>query len=159
MTISRATTVRRVFLSRWAYLIVRLALAIIFIYAGSAKLIDPKAFARIISHWDLVPEFFLPVVAIGLPTLEVLAGIALIFDMRIGLHTISGMIILFIVILGYGVMLGLDIDCGCFGAQELQERQSLHHAFYRDFVFLGAAIFLYWSRYVRNRRFSQAVSD
>ncbi|MCK9227749.1 MAG: DoxX family membrane protein [Syntrophorhabdaceae bacterium] len=146
-------------MSRTVYFAVRLALAAIFIYAGSAKLLDPKAFARIISHWDLVPELFLPVVAIGLPLLEVLAGIALIFDMRIGLHTISGMMIMFIIVLGYGVLLGLDVDCGCFGAEDLQERQGLQHAFYRDLVFLGAVIFLYWSRFMRNRRLPGAVSD
>jgi uncharacterized membrane protein YphA (DoxX/SURF4 family) len=146
-------------MSRTAYFAVRLALAAIFIYAGSAKLVDPKAFARIISHWDLVPEFFLPVVAIGLPLLEVLAGIALIFDMRIGLHTISGMMIMFILVLGYGVLLGLDVDCGCFGVQELQERQGLQHALYRDLVFLGAVIFLYSSRFMRGRKAFEVVSD
>ncbi len=157
-TISRENILERILLSRWTYLVVRLGLAAIFIYAGSAKLMDPRAFARTVSHWDLVPEFFLPVVAIGLPAIEVLAGIALVFDMRLGLHTVSGMILLFIIILGYGVMLGLDVDCGCFGAQELQERQGLQHAFYRDLVFLGAALFLYWSRFKRNRRLSKAAS-
>ena len=146
-------------MSRTTYFAVRLALAAIFIYAGSAKLVDPKAFARIISHWDLVPEFFLPVVAIGLPLLEVLAGIALIFDMRIGLHTISGMMIMFILVLGYGVLLGLDVDCGCFGAPELQERRGLQHALYRDLVFLGAVIFLYCSRFMRGRTCFEVVSD
>lgn len=131
----------------------RLALAAIFIYAGSVKLMDPRGFARTISHWDLVPEFFLPITAIGLPSLEVLAGIALMLDMRIGLHTISGLMVMFIMVLGYGVLLGLEIDCGCFGAQELQERQGIYHALYRDIVFLAAVVFLYWSRFMRGRRF------
>jgi len=73
-----------ILLSRWPYLIVRVALALIFIYAGSVKLMDPKAFARIISHYDMVPEVLLPAVAIGLPVVEVLAGAALIFDLRPG---------------------------------------------------------------------------
>ncbi len=137
----------------------RLGLAAVFIYAGCAKLVDPRAFARIISHWDLVPELLLPVVAIGLPSLEVLAGIALIFDMRIGLHAIAGMIIMFIVILGYGVFLGLDVDCGCFGTEELEERQGLYHALYRDMVFLAGVVFLYWSRFMRSRRFKAVVDQ
>ncbi|MBP7526534.1 MAG: DoxX family membrane protein [Syntrophorhabdaceae bacterium] len=140
-----------IFLSRWSYLVVRVALALIFIYAGSMKLMDPKAFARIISHYDLVPEFLLPVVAIGLPLAEVLAGAALIFDMRPGLHGVSGMIVLFVIVLGYGVLTDMDIDCGCFGPEELEGRRSLAHAFYRDLVFLGAVVFLYWSRLTRNR--------
>jgi len=117
------------FLSRWSYLVVRVALALIFIYAGAMKLMDPKAFARIISHYDLVPEVLLPVVAIGLPLAEVLAGVALILDMRPGLHGVSGMIVLFVIVLGYGVLTDMNIDCGCFGPEELEGRKSLAHAF------------------------------
>ena len=51
----------------WPYRIVRMALAALFIYAGIVKIIDPKAFAAIISTYDLVPGTLLPVVAIGLP--------------------------------------------------------------------------------------------
>lgn len=148
-----------ILLSRWPYVIVRVALALIFIYAGSVKLVDPKAFARIISHYDLVPELLLPVVAIGLPVAEVLAGIALIFDLRPGLHGISGMVLLFVLVLGYGILTDMDIDCGCFGAKELEERQGLAHAFYRDLVFLGAVAFLYWSRFARSRRLSNMSTN
>jgi uncharacterized membrane protein YphA (DoxX/SURF4 family) len=142
-------------LSRWSYFVVRVALALIFIYAGSMKLMDPKAFARVISHYDLVPEFLLPVVAIGLPVAEVLAGAALIFDMRPGLHGVSAMVVLFVFVLGYGVLTDMNIDCGCFGPEELEGRWSLTHAFYRDLVFLAAVMFLYWSRLTRNRRLSR----
>jgi len=144
-----------IFLSRWFYLVVRVALALVFIYAGSMKLMDPKAFARIISHYDLIPEFLLPVVAIGLPLAEVLAGVALMFDLRPGLHGVSGMILLFVVVLGYGVLTDMDIDCGCFGPEELEGRRSLAHAFYRDLVFLATVVFLYWSRLSRDRRLSR----
>ena len=59
-----------ILLSRWPNLLIRLVLASIFIYAGSIKLMDPKAFSRIISHYDILPEPLLPVVAIGLPAIE-----------------------------------------------------------------------------------------
>ncbi len=62
-----------------------------------------------------------------------------------------GMIVLFVIVLGYGVLTDMDIDCGCFGPEELEGRRSLAHAFYRDLVFLGAVVFLYWSRLTRNR--------
>ena len=142
----------RMLLSRWPYLVVRMALAAIFIYAGSLKLTDPKAFARTISHYDLVPELLLPVVAVGLPTIEVLAGMALAMDLRSGLYGITGMLLFFVGILGYGVLNELDIDCGCFGPLELAEREGLAHAFYRDLVLVGAAAFLHWSRFIRDRR-------
>lgn len=139
-------------LSRWPYLVVRLMLAAIFIYAGTLKLIDPKAFARTISHFGLVPELLLPVVAIGLPAVEVLAGIALVMDFRSGLYGVSGLLLLFVVILGYGVLSELDIDCGCFGPEEVAERSGLTSALYRDFVLMGVVALLHWSRSVRDRR-------
>ncbi len=144
--------VLEIFGSRWPYLIVRVALAVMFIYAGSLKLMDPKAFARTISHFDLIPEPLLPVVAIGLPAIEVIVGIALILDGRPGLYGASGLLLLFVAVLGFGVLNDLDIDCGCFGPAELAERTGITQAFYRDLVLIGAVAFLHWSRFVRDRR-------
>jgi uncharacterized membrane protein YphA (DoxX/SURF4 family) len=141
-----------ILLSRWPYLLVRVALAAIFIYAGSLKLMDPKAFARTISHYGLVPEPLLPVVAIGLPAIEAAAGIALILDLRQGLYTVSGLLLLFVTVLGYGVLNNLNIDCGCFGPEELAEHNGLAHALYRDLTLIGAVMFLHWSRFVRHHR-------
>ncbi|OPY72505.1 MAG: Methylamine utilization protein MauE [Syntrophorhabdus sp. PtaU1.Bin002] len=143
---------RGMLLSRWPYLFVRIVLAAIFIYAGSLKLVDPKAFARIISHYGLLPEPLLPVVAIGLPIAEVFAGVALIFNLRPGLYGVSVLVLLFVVVLGYGVLTEMDIDCGCFGPEELAGRRGLARAFYRDLALLGAVVFLHWSRLVRDRR-------
>ena len=142
-----------IMLSKWTYLFVRVALAILFIYAGTLKLTDPKAFARIISQYDILPEPLLPAVAVGLPIAEVFAGIALIFDLRSGLHSVSGMILLFVFVLGYGVLTEMDVDCGCFGPAELEGHRGLVNAFYRDLALLGVVVFLYWSRLTRNRRF------
>ncbi len=141
--------VRRAIVSRRLYLVVRLALALLFVYAGVLKLMDPKAFARIIAHYDLVPEPLLPVIAIGLPALEVASGIALIFDVPAGLYTVAGMLALFVGVLGYGVINDLDVDCGCFGPEELAEKKGLVHALYRDLGIVAAVGFLFWSRSAR----------
>ncbi|RXM22016.1 DoxX family membrane protein, partial [Citrobacter sp. AAK_AS5] len=61
------------------YRVVRISLAALFLYGGGIKLLDPKAFARTISAHDLVPEPLLPVVAIGLPLVETIAGLGLLF--------------------------------------------------------------------------------
>jgi uncharacterized membrane protein YphA (DoxX/SURF4 family) len=149
-----------VILRRWFYFFVRVALALIFLYAGSLKLMDPKAFARVISHYDILPEPLLPVVAIGLPAIEVLAGLALILDRSIGLYGVTGLVLLFVAILGYGVLNELDIDCGCFGPEELANRKGLAHAFYRDLVLMGAVAFLHWARRTRDRqRFSNEATQ
>lgn len=135
----------------WPYLVVRIALAALFIYGGVTKLFDPKAFAAIISTYDLIPEAFLPVVAIGLPLIETIAGLALVFDRPWGLHMITGLLSLFVFVLGYGILGDLNVDCGCFGAEDLNKQAGLREAFYRDLVFIVLVIpYLYLSRWVRS---------
>jgi uncharacterized membrane protein YphA (DoxX/SURF4 family) len=133
------------------YRIVRISLAVMFIYAGVTKLFDPKSFARVISAYDIVPEILLPVFAIGLPVIETVAGIGLLLDTRGALAVISSLMAMFIIVLGYGVLQNLNIDCGCFGAEELSKQASLKNAFLRDLVLGGAVIpYLYFSRYLRS---------
>ena len=133
--------------SLWLYRVVRFGLALLFLYGGAIKLMDPKAFARIISAYQLVPEPLLPVVAVGLPLLETLAGLALLFEIRGGLAVISGLLGLFIAVLGYGILMDLDVDCGCFGAADLARRDALRQAFTRDLLMAGIVVpFLYISR-------------
>ncbi|HPC87031.1 MAG TPA: MauE/DoxX family redox-associated membrane protein [Smithellaceae bacterium] len=132
----------------WPYRIVRFALAALFIYGGVVKLFDPKAFAATISTYDLVPEVLLPVVAIGLPIIETIAGIALLFDRIWGHHLITALLIMFVFVLGYGVLGDLNVDCGCFGAEELDKQAGLRAAFYRDLMLIGIVMpYLYVARW------------
>ncbi|MEN6318335.1 MAG: MauE/DoxX family redox-associated membrane protein [Syntrophaceae bacterium] len=134
------------------YRIVRFGVGALFIYGGVIKLFDPKGFARIISTYDIVPDVLLPFVAIGLPLIETVAGIALLFDIRGSLAVISGLLGLFVFVLGYGVLNDLNVDCGCFGAEELAQQESLRIAFYRDLFLAGIIIpFLYMCRRVQSR--------
>jgi uncharacterized membrane protein YphA (DoxX/SURF4 family) len=134
---------RKILLSPWFYRVVRFALGSIFVYAGLTKLLDPKAFAKLISHYDLIPESLLVPVAIGLPVVEFLAGLGLIFAIRGSLSIIFGLLIMFVVVLWYGILRNLDIDCGCFSPQEIKSHASLWHAFYRDIVMIAAAGYLF----------------
>ncbi|SEM65237.1 Methylamine utilisation protein MauE [Syntrophus gentianae] len=139
--------------SLWIYRGIRLALAVLFVYGGVVKLLDPHAFARTLSAYDLVPDALLPVVAIGLPIVELLAGLALVFDLRGSLATIAGLFFLFLAVLGYGILQNLDVDCGCFGAEELDKQAGLRLAFYRDLAIAGIVIpYLYLSRWMRLKK-------
>jgi uncharacterized membrane protein YphA (DoxX/SURF4 family) len=134
----------------WPYRIVRLALSAVFIYGGVIKLFDPKAFARSISAYDIIPEILLPVFAIGLPLVETAAGIGLLLDIRVALAVISSLVLMFVLVLGYGISQNLDVDCGCFGAEELSRQAGLKSAFWRDISLLGIVIpYLYASRSLR----------
>jgi len=141
---------RQALINPWPYRIVRFALAGLFLYGGVIKLFDPKLFAATISAYDLVPEILLPVVAIGLPLIETAAGLLLLFDRSWGLHLITGLLALFVFVLGYGILGDLNVDCGCFGAEELEKLAGLRMAFYRDLLLIGlVAPYLYLSRSVR----------
>jgi len=146
-------SIHKLLLRRQLYLLVRTGLAALFIYGGSVKLLAPKIFAVTISAYDIVPELFLPIVAIGLPMIEIVAGLALLWDRPWGLHLIAGLLVLFVLVLGYGILGDLNVDCGCFGTDELDKRTGLRVAFYRDLILIGVVIpYLYFFRRTRALR-------
>ncbi len=109
--------------------LVRFSLGSVFIYAGFSKLLDPKAFAKIHSDYDLVPESLLAPVAIGLPVLEFIAGIGLFFAVRGSLSVIFGLLVTFVFVLWYGILNNLNIDCGCLSPRRLKSQSKFWHAF------------------------------
>ncbi len=122
----------------------------VFIYAGSSKLLAPITFTVLIEAYGIVPESLLIPVAITLPALEVAAGIGLLFDIKGSLSVIAGLLGLFIAMLGYGIWVGLDVDCGCFGPEdpEAEAFHSLKISLYRDLIMFAGVAFLYgWRRY------------
>jgi uncharacterized membrane protein len=150
-------TFTRIILSLWFQRIIRFALGAVFIYAGITKLVDPKAFAKIISQYDLVPESLLAPVAIGLPVLEVLAGIGLFFAVRGSLSVTLGLLVTFVCVLWYGILKNLDIDCGCFSPLELKSQASLWHAFYRDIGMITAVGYLFIADWVSGNKTSLSL--
>jgi uncharacterized membrane protein YphA (DoxX/SURF4 family) len=128
------------------YHFLRLSLAGIFIYAGFVKLLDPRAFAHAIAQYHLIPDGLLSLVAVGLPALELLAGLGLIAEVRGSLSLIAILLLIFLVILGYAISQNLDIDCGCFTADELDAQHDVITAFRRDLVMIAAALYLFWRR-------------
>jgi uncharacterized membrane protein YphA (DoxX/SURF4 family) len=138
------------FQSPLIYHLIRVLLCIIFLWSGISKLMAPKEFSVIIESYGLVPEAWILPLAIFLPLLEMIFGLGLLLDIKGSLAGITGLLMLFVVILGYGILLGLDVDCGCFGPQDLESQafHSLRPALYRDFAMIAGVIFLYfWRRY------------
>ncbi len=134
----------------WIYNLSRWCIGIIFIYAGTVKLLEPKTFAVLIDAYGIVPESLLIPVAVILPAVEIFAGLGLLFDIEKSLFIISGLLVLFIAILGYGIRMGLDVDCGCFGPEEPEAKafHGLRMTLYRDLVMLTTTSFIFgWRRY------------
>jgi uncharacterized membrane protein YphA (DoxX/SURF4 family) len=142
-------TIKKILLSPKLDLIIRLVIGSVFIYAGFIKLIDPKAFAKVISQFDIVPDILLPAIAIGLPAAELLAGIGLILNIRGSLAVIFNLLVVFIMVLGYGIFNNMDIDCGCFSTEEINARNSLKQALFRDLSMIVAACYLYVNKRIK----------
>jgi uncharacterized membrane protein YphA (DoxX/SURF4 family) len=134
----------------WLYSLCRWTLGIIFIYAGGTKLLVPEVFAVLIEAYGITSEGLLIPVSIGLPLLEVVAGIGLLFDIRGSLALITALLVIFMVVLGYGIWMGLDVDCGCFGSED-PEAEAFHNlrlSLFRDLVMMAGVVFIYgWRRY------------
>ena len=126
-------------------------LAALFIASGLTKLVDPEQFAVLIEAYGILPESLVMPPAHLLPSGEVLAGGGLIFNVRGSLAVITLLMALFMAVLGYGIWLGLDVDCGCFGPEDPEARafHGLRSAFYRDIVIMAIVAFLYAWRYRR----------
>ncbi|MDR3044009.1 MAG: DoxX family membrane protein [Desulfovibrio sp.] len=136
----------------WCQRVVRVALALVFVAAGGAKLADVRGFAEIIHHYGILPVWAVGPMALLLPLAEVLAGVGLLFAVRGSLAAIAAMCLLFLGVLGYALATGLSIgDCGCFAPGELpegvQDGSALRGAFLRDLVLLAGVAYLYaWRR-------------
>jgi hypothetical protein len=140
----------RFFMSVWMYRTIRVALSGIFLLSGVIKLFNPASFAAIIDAYGLIPESWVILVSMALPALELGAGIGLLIDIRGSLATVTGLLILFAFILGYGIWMGLDVDCGCFGPgdPEGEAYQGIRPALYRDLAMIAGAGCLYAWRYM-----------
>jgi len=106
---------------RWLSLALRLFLGAVFVYAAYLKLKDPwVVFAMSIDSYKLLPEWGVLAVAKTLPWFELGLGLLLISGYGLrwsGLVTTLQLLAFFSVMLR-SYLMGLEIDCGCFGPGE-----------------------------------------
>jgi len=114
MTMDPARHPVRHLLTPWIYHCFRLFIGGLFLYTGATKLADITGFSDSIAAYGILPAVLLPCAAIGLPAVEVAAGFGTLLNRRWAILGILAMMIMFTGVLGYGVAVGLEIDCGCF---------------------------------------------
>lgn len=97
-------------------LLSRLVLGGLFIYASLDKIAHPEDFAKIISNYQLLPQFLINIFAVVLPWVEMISGLLLIFGRftRSAAIVLSGLLLVFMVAIGISTIRGLDVSCGCF---------------------------------------------
>ncbi|REK24779.1 MAG: DoxX family membrane protein [Planctomycetota bacterium] len=100
---------------RWLHHLARLSLALVFLSAGISKLGDIPQFAGRIGDFGIVYDSLVVPAAWVLSILELLLGVGLALRVRGSLAAALVLLGIFIGVLAYGIYLGLDIECGCFG--------------------------------------------
>ena len=129
-------------LSRWF-------IAGVLICAAVPKLFNPAAFAEIVGDYGLLPDFLVLPAALALPLIE-LAAVFLLFRGRSsGLWVAFILILLFIAVLSYGIWRGLDIDCGCFGPEDMASEafSNLRTALVRDLLLCIPIMYCFGHKY------------
>lgn len=128
----------------------RLAVGATYIYASFYKLVEPGLFAKTIWYYHLVPGSFINIMALVLPWLELICGLAIIFGFlyRGSVVLVNLMTLMFIFALATTIMRGIDIDCGCFKVGKQATRAA-----WDSLIFdLGLIIATLWLFFSRSRR-------
>ena len=88
-----------------------------FVAAGALKIADPAKFALDVSNYRLVPHEMLNLVAILLPWIELTVGLFVLAGiwLRAAALVVTGLTLLFFIVIGSALARGLNIECGCFG--------------------------------------------
>lgn len=116
----------------------------VFVYAGALKLRDPGLFLIDIRSFDMLPDPYAAWLALVLPWIEILSGLAVITGVfrKGGLLLLNLALVAFFIAIGIAKSRGLSIQCGCFGGQE--SASSYVELFVRDGVLLSMGLALLW---------------
>lgn len=129
---------------RWLALFARLYLGGLFVVASWHKILYPGLFALDVATYDLVPLVLVNLTAIILPYLELFAGVMLVvgFRTRTGASLVLGMLLLFTAALLIALARGLDMSCGCFASQTVEEDPITWMTVFRDMIWILLASYI-----------------
>lgn len=109
---------RRIIDNDYLTLLARVAIGGMYLFASYDKIIHPALFAKSIWQYHLVPGSLINLIALGLPWLELVIGVALIVGIsyRGAVHWANLLLVMFMIALASTIFRGIDIACGCFKA-------------------------------------------
>jgi len=135
---------------RAVHFLARLAFGLLFVYSGAEKMADPATFAEVIFNYRMLPGTLVYAVALFLPALEVVCGLALCAGaMARGAAVIlNALMVVFLLGLGQALARGLDVTCGCFGgAGQAVDSQTI----LRDLLMLAVGLVALRGAFVQAR--------
>ena len=129
----------------------RWILGLTFIYASYHKILAPADFAKIVYGYGLFPHAVINLIAIILPFIEFVTGLALILGIypRSAVLIINGMLVAFIIVLSINLIRGHEFDCGCFSVKKAGFLSSTEPMLVRDIIYLILGIHIFFFRGMR----------
>jgi putative oxidoreductase len=139
---------------KFAWRIVGLLVGAVFIFAGLTKMVDfqpfrfldPMDFARDIDNYKILPWRVSVQLALYLPWLEIICGLALALR-RLYSGALALLLALLLVFIGASFAAkarGIDITCGCFG--HVSDQLSFAWHMVLDLAILAAVVTLWCTR-------------
>ena len=112
--------------SSWLTIRVQFVLAAVFVVAGVGKIVDPPGFAHQIHNYQLLPGIAINAMALVLPWIEVVCGLALFFGIarRSSTRILGVLLIVFVIALGINLLRGHPIDCSCFSTATVEKTEA-----------------------------------
>lgn len=132
----------RASVQRWAWNFCRISLGFLFLMAATGKFRDPVKFMGGIAAYDLVHGWTVPLGAVFLPGIELLAALALLLDLQLkaGALVMSGQLLLFIAAMASALWRKLDLDCSCFDLAGADPSLMAYGPLMRDLMLTGLAL-------------------
>jgi putative oxidoreductase len=95
---------------------IRILLGAMLVFSGSLKIIDPEAFGRVITRYDILPGVLVAYAALMVPALEIVSGLSLLIGCKVRGSAFIAMLLMaaFLVFILVNVARGRQFDCGCF---------------------------------------------
>ena len=116
------TLIPRQFLSR----LLHWPLGLLFLYSGSVKIFRLPQFAQAVGEFGIVLDGLVKLTAFTVCVLELGLAYALWRQSSWAMLATALLLVGFLGVLLYGVAIGLDIECGCFGSSyKFKLRQQL----------------------------------
>jgi len=136
----------------WLTIRVQIALGLFFVVAALPKLADPPSFAHMIYNYRIVPGALVNLMALTMPWIELLSGLALILGIwKEAARTITAALLLvFIVAISINLARNNAIDCGCFdvtaaGKTHDERIADMRFVVFRDLGMLLMCAQLWWA--------------
>lgn len=100
----------------------RIIISLVFLFASIPKINSPQDFYQSILNYKVIsgiPAFFF---AITIPWIELISSVLLLFSFWIkeNLIILNFLLIVFTILIIRALLIGLDIECGCFGSNYSQ---------------------------------------